>query len=213
MASGAAAGLCAVLGTVTLVITMGAGHEPASHATFQASGRSEQGAGGRSAEYAVGRTVSAWAGKGGRGGRLVPLDVPAATWGLAWSFRCPPGQSGTFVLRRPGRASPGTVTQSVRRQRDAGIWWFVRDPGVHAVVVQSSCPWRARVVLPRPGSAGGSPTASPRPEHSPQPQHTHGPEPKHTHNPEPQHSHGPEPKHTHSQEPKHTHSRKSPNSG
>lgn len=205
-AGSAAAGMCVVVALVTLVITLGAHARKLPLAAASASGRTRQDS-GRGTGLTVGRTVATLTGNGGPDRHTVRVQA-RATWGLAWSFRCPPGRSGTFTVRAdgPARTSRVTITASGRHER--GMWWDFGDPGLRLLRVRSTCPWHASIVRPgaspTPSSSRSprpsrSPSPGGKPSHSPQPWHSHSPEPKHS--PQPRHSHSPKPKHTHSPGP------------
>jgi hypothetical protein len=161
-AGGAAAGMCLVVGLVTLMVALGAPHHQAPRAAGQFGGHSgESRANGGGAGRKVGRTVAAVSGHGGRLGREIPVHEQTV-WGLAWSFHCPPGRSGEFTVRDSDHAAGNRVDFTASGAHRAGLWW-VRARTFRVLHIVSGCPWHARVVLP---AEAPHPSASPRPEHS-----------------------------------------------
>jgi hypothetical protein len=172
MTAGAvAAGLCLVIGMVTLVValggpshgrTAGSGRGPAS-----ATGRSRPGmrskgsqrTGGRRGKpatgrarisprsFPLGRTLRHYSGSGTGEPGLFQVPAPGV-WGLIWQYRCPSGEPADFVLGETRSSSRMAITVQRSARSGHGAYWVTGDTGPHSLVIASRCAWQLRVVLP-----------------------------------------------------------------
>jgi hypothetical protein len=172
-AAAVAAGLCLVVGMVTPVAATGStGHGQAgrtvapgqrsegSRHTGAPSGGNQGGTGGPSmpgrharmspsSHFHIGHTVIVFKGSGT--GEPGPFTIRRpGSWGLSWSYNCPRGERGDFVLGETHTWIGLNV--SVRKSGSAGrgMYWVTGDTGPHSFVVASECTWRLRVVMPAP---------------------------------------------------------------
>jgi hypothetical protein len=173
-AAAVAAGLCLVVGMVTLVAATGstgpskAGQTVApgqrsggSRHTSQPGGGNHGVSGGLSGpgsharmtqggHFHIGHTVAVFDGSGT--GEPGPFTIRRpGSWGLSWSYSCPKGKPGNFVLGET-HTSIG-LNVSVRESGPAGhgMYWVTGDTGPHSLVVASECTWRLRIVMPAAG--------------------------------------------------------------
>jgi hypothetical protein len=133
----AAGGMCLVLAMVAWVATRGA--PGAEHATGKASPNDR---------LLIGRTLAIYRGAGSPDRGHFQIGRPGE-WGVAWAFICPAGQRGTFVLADSDDDADTRERVDTAGPAGHGVYWNISDPGDHSLVITSSCPWTARVVLPR----------------------------------------------------------------
>jgi len=207
-----AAGLCVVFGMVSLVVALGNGEvvDPLSTATNGAplpvatSARHEAGPSGTG--LVAGAAIASYRGPGAVRPARIRINVPD-TWGIYWSFICPAGRQGDFAVKDTSNGTPGQLNIHDMGQRGQGLWWNIREPGYHILLIISDCSWRAQVVLPArvnepPGHSHQAPNGhhpTPGPKHSPTP--TPGPRHSPTPTPRPRHSSTPAPGPQHSPSP------------
>jgi hypothetical protein len=147
-----AAGLCLVVGSVTLVASVS---EPPRSATLMPASRQSstgkpdpaRGPGPRGAELSPAgvRTVLTVTGRGSAISRRFTIGG-TGTWQLRWAYRdCHAlGRTGGFVV-----ASTGKVTSAVLSRFGTsghGFTWAYQDPGRQRLVISSECAWSIRVV-------------------------------------------------------------------
>jgi hypothetical protein len=140
----AAVGMCLVLAMVAWVAAMGA---PGAGTP----GTTSSGVAGHASPKdrpLIGRTLATYRGTGAPNRGYFQVSR-SGEWGIAWDFRCPAGQRGTFVLADgDGDANPRQRVDTAGPSGQ-GIYWNTSDPDDHSLEITSSCPWTARVVLPR----------------------------------------------------------------
>lgn len=101
--------------------------------------------------FRIGRTIDVYTGSGAA--EPGPFDIrKPGTWGLSWSYRCPKGSSGDFVVGETRTWIGLAVTVMESGPAGKGIYWVTGDAGSHSVVVASDCTWRLRLVTPVPSS-------------------------------------------------------------
>lgn len=162
-----AAGLCLVVGMVTLVVALGgskggrpqaAGHTPAGPAGTGTRSASSQrahpgsrevhrGARISSHSYRRGTTLRNYRGSGTGEPGLFQVPAPG-TWGLSWQYRCPGGQRGSFLLGETRSSAAMAITVQRTARSGQGTYWVVGDTGPHSLVIESRCAWHLRVFLP-----------------------------------------------------------------
>lgn len=181
----AAAGLTMVLVMVALVVMYGATpirRESTSQSLRSNSGNSQAGqaAGTQRAgsaprpsavrTFAPGKTVALFAGRDSA--RSAAFSIPRpGNWGLRWRYACHPGQPGTFTVSETHTTMSGSVDVASSSSHGSGLIWLARDPGRHALLIDSNCSWRVRVVTPkslgRRSARSGPTTRAARPRRAP----------------------------------------------
>ncbi len=179
MTAGAvAAGLCLVVGMVTLVVALG-DHGKAGQNRTGVAGRTHAGSrppgsqrtqpphsgagpGSRarganrgprlsSRPFSPGKQLALYHGSGSA--EPGPLHVPApGAWGLYWQYRCPGGRPGEFILGETRTSASLAVTVRQAHRSGHGAYWVLADTGEHSLVIASNCAWRLRVFLPAKAS-------------------------------------------------------------
>jgi hypothetical protein len=96
----------------------------------------------------VGRTLGVYSGRRTDHPRRIPLPH-ARDYGIAWKFRCSPGQSGDFALQDHANAGLTKPEVSVSGSHRHGVWWDQRARPPRSLYVVADCNWSARFVLPR----------------------------------------------------------------
>ena len=219
----AAVALGTVLGMVAIVVTLGNGEI--------ASPLSSAGVGGVIAGVATSTSPhqrpSAVSGStkiasyyGARTqARRIPINV-TGTWGISWSFTCAAGKRGNFAVEDTTSTAPDKLNVRVSgKPSGRGSWWGNGQPGLHSLLVTSTCAWSASLLAPvaakshhtsgptptpaptrtpsnspSPAPTSSSPSPSPSPTSSspsPSPSPRHSPNPHHTHTPPPKQSPAP----------------------
>jgi len=202
-----AAGLCVVSGMVTIVVALGNGEvtNPLSTATnggpLPTTGSARHGASLHGTDLVAGATIASYRGPGAAHPARIRIKAPD-TWGIYWSFSCPPGRSGDFAVEDTSNGTPGQLKIHDVGKRGQGLWWNIREPGYHVLLIISDCPWRAQVVLPTRASEPLRHSHRHHPTSTPGPKNTHTPGPRHTQTPTPTPT--PTPRHTHTPGPRHT---------
>jgi hypothetical protein len=172
-----AAGLCLVIGLVTLVATIGTA-KPGPASTSTAGGHRPTGMVGPTPLPSAGQSTAnqgrtghhghhAWLSPGGRGlasGKVLASYSGHGTaetalftigkpgiWHLTWSYNCRNGQISDFVLGETRTWIGLAVTVDLKGTSDHGSYWVMNDGGPHSMVVVSSCAWHLQVArLARP---------------------------------------------------------------
>lgn len=170
------AGLCLVVGMVTLVVALGG----PVHGRAAGGGRGPVGAvgpsrpgtrsagshrnGGRRGKpatrgparisprsFPIGRTIEQYTGFGTGEPGLFRVPAPGV-WGLRWQYQCPSGEPADFVLGETRSSSRMAITVQRSARSGHGTYWVTDDTGPHSLVIASRCAWRLRVVLPSAAS-------------------------------------------------------------
>ncbi len=127
----------------------------------------------------VGRTLHVYSGGPTDHPKRLPLPH-ARLYGIAWKFRCPPGQSGAFKVEDPARGGLNKPDVSFSGSHHHKVWWdkYARPP--RSLYVVAACDWSVRIVLPPKTQ-----TIAPHPGHgaSHKPKHEHKAHKKHPHKP------------------------------
>ena len=138
-----AAGLCLVIGSITLVAEAA---EPASatHVTA-AAGMHHVSAGRLAGSGGPAATVTrTFRGTGSR--RTGQFTIaPDLRWELRWSFTCPGPTSAGHLLIREGDAGNAGASVSASGMAGAGSTWTYSPAAVHYLVVITNCSWTIRV--------------------------------------------------------------------
>jgi hypothetical protein len=162
-----AAGLCLVVGMVTLVVALGgsaggrqqaAGHSPPGQAGpgMRSSGSQRAHPGSQAAHrrarisprsYRRGTMLRTYRGSGTGEPGLFQIPSPGV-WGLSWQYECPGGQRGSFLLGETRSSAAMAITVQRKARSGHGTYWVVGDTGPHSLVIESRCAWRLHVFLP-----------------------------------------------------------------
>jgi hypothetical protein len=138
-----AAGLCLVIGSVTLVAETA---QPASatHVSTAAGVRHVQN--GRLARHA-GRTGPLTRTFRGAGNRTTSqfTVAPHHRWNLRWSYACPGRPPAGRLLIREGDAGSVGVSVSASGGAGAGSTWTYSQAAAHYLVVITNCAWTIQV--------------------------------------------------------------------
>ncbi len=107
--------------------------------------------------------------RGGRTGHPTKIPLPGTGRdAIAWSFRCPPGQSGAFSLKDHPGSNKTEVSRSGNHAH--GVWLDQHARPLRSLYVVAACDWTARVVRPRQ-TRGPAPQPGHRATHKPKHQH------------------------------------------
>jgi hypothetical protein len=174
---GVAAGLCLVVGLVTLVVATGGTSTPHAAGTQSAGGhrsgamvgpKPRQSQQPTSAPSAGAHHHNAWLSRGSR--HLTPGPIIASfdnhgtaetplftiaepgTWRLTWSYHCRAEQSADFVLGETRSSTRLAITINRKGTSEHGSYWVMNDAGQHSMVVVSGCSWRLQVAALAPGT-------------------------------------------------------------
>lgn len=96
----------------------------------------------------IGRTLATYRGMSPGGHRNFQVSWHGV-WGISWTFNCPAGRNGSFVMSESGGDLHQPVRVSTGGPAGHGIFWDTGDLGKHSLAVVSSCSWTVQVVLPR----------------------------------------------------------------
>jgi hypothetical protein len=138
-----AAGLCLVIGSITLVAEAA---EPASatHVTA-AAGVHQVPAGTLAGHGGQGATVTrTFRGTGNRTTSQFTL-APHRRWDLRWSFTCPGRTPSGHLLIREGDAGKAGDSVSASGMAGGGSTWTYSQAAAHYLVVITNCSWTIQV--------------------------------------------------------------------
>lgn len=102
--------------------------------------------------------------------KRIHMPAGAGLYGVAWSFTCAPGQSGSFTLTR--QATTGSMERQVTAfgQHGHSTWWPRPGQAGQTLSIVSDCAWSAKIVKSaKPGAA--TPRSGNGATHKPEHQH------------------------------------------
>jgi hypothetical protein len=147
------AGLCLVIGAVTLVATV----TGSAHATGLTAAAHQSVSRGGDYVRARGHQITRGGADAnqilavftGHGSQDTPLFAVggAGTWTLRWSYRCQASRRpGSFIVSE--RATDAVSRASVHELGPVGhgATWTYRDAGTHYLAIRSGCAWTTKVV-------------------------------------------------------------------
>ena len=135
-----AAGLCLVIGSVTLVAETA---EPAG-ATHVSTAAGVHDLGNRMLAAHAGRLTRTFRGTGNQTTSQFTV-APDRRWNLRWSYACPGRTPSGHLLIREGDAGDASASVSASGAAGGGSTWTYSQAAAHYLVVITNCTWTIRV--------------------------------------------------------------------
>jgi hypothetical protein len=146
------AGLCLVLGLVTMVAEAAGPSKPTPVTAAAGRLRLVDGHGGRTRPGTLpGGAAADVRIFSGTGDATTGLFTVArhSRWELQWSYACPARTPGGNLIVREGAAGASGASVAAAGKSGQGSTWTYSDTGTHYLVVITSCGWTVKVVSDR----------------------------------------------------------------
>ena len=137
---GWAAGLCLVIGSVTLVAETA---QPAT-ATHVSTAAGVHDLGNRKPAAHAGPLTRVFRGTGSQTTSQFTV-APGHRWNLRWSYACPGRAPSGHLLIRDGEAGNAGASVSAAGGAGGGSTWIYAEAAAHDLVVITNCSWTIRV--------------------------------------------------------------------